>query len=424
MENQGIFAEFIALFNNPLLLGVFDIFFGFAWIWLPFFLGFVAFTTWIRYTNKKFNLKFHWLLLEIRFPAEMTQSPRAMEIVLNGMHIGPSVGTWWDRLVDGKVLPWWSIEMISIGGDVHFYIRTREDFKDIVEANFYAQYPELQIFEVPPEDDPTRHVRMIPGVTKVWGCDYELNTSDAYPIKTYVDYGLDKENADVLDKPDPMASVAEYLSTAIGQGECIFLQLLFQQTKNRDRRKPGTWFKKEGWRDEAKRLIEKKRKEIQKLAGDIDEEVQIGRVNPTKVQSEHLAAMERKIMKQGYECGMRGYYWAELPYWGKVKSRGMNALMNHFTYNDLNGIHPVRYSVIVDWPWQDLFDIRENHYRTKVMEAFRKRSWFHAPFKNKPFVLNTEEMATIFHPIGHLSRAPGLNRITSRRSEAPSNLPT
>jgi hypothetical protein len=50
------------------------------------------------------------------------------------------------------------------------------------------------------------------------------------------------------------------------------------------------------------------------------------------------------------------------------------------------------------------------------------------PYKNyggdKPFILTTEELATVFHfPSGLVSQTPTLKRVGSKKSEAPSNLP-
>jgi hypothetical protein len=45
------------------------------------------------------------------------------------------------------------------------------------------------------------------------------------------------------------------------------------------------------------------------------------------------------------------------------------------------------------------------------------------PFKSPHFVLNTEELATMFHFPGGVAATPTFNRIESRKAEAPTNLP-
>jgi len=41
----------------------------------------------------------------------------------------------------------------------------------------------------------------------------------------------------------------------------------------------------------------------------------------------------------------------------------------------------------------------------------------------KPYILTTEELATIYHFPGSVSTTPNLNRVPSKKAEAPSNLP-
>jgi hypothetical protein len=63
-----------------------------------------------------------------------------------------------------------------------------------------------------------------------------------------------------------------------------------------------------------------------------------------------------------------------------------------------------------------------------MFESFCRRSYFWPPyttqdFSQKHMVLNTEELATIYHFPGSAVRTPNLKRIPSKRADAPSNLP-
>jgi hypothetical protein len=54
------------------------------------------------------------------------------------------------------------------------------------------------------------------------------------------------------------------------------------------------------------------------------------------------------------------------------------------------------------------------------------RSYFFPPYRNygcDPFILSTEELATIFHFPGNVSATPSLPKIASKKSEPPINLP-
>jgi hypothetical protein len=65
-----------------------------------------------------------------------------------------------------------------------------------------------------------------------------------------------------------------------------------------------------------------------------------------------------------------------------------------------------------------------NREKRKLLDAYKNRGYFYNEFKRPHFVLNTEELATIFHfPAGGLATSPSFTRIGSKKSEAPSNLP-
>jgi len=66
--------------------------------------------------------------------------------------------------------------------------------------------------------------------------------------------------------------------------------------------------------------------------------------------------------------------------------------------------------------------------KEKMMFLYRNRSFFYPEFypggyEYTPFVMTTEELATIYHFPGDVSRTPTLSRITAKRAEPPANLP-
>ena len=64
-----------------------------------------------------------------------------------------------------------------------------------------------------------------------------------------------------------------------------------------------------------------------------------------------------------------------------------------------------------------------NKQKKKIFDAYVRRSYFYAPYKAKPFVLNSEELATIYHFPGGVAETPTFTRIESRKGEPPANLP-
>ena len=71
-------------------------------------------------------------------------------------------------------------------------------------------------------------------------------------------------------------------------------------------------------------------------------------------------------------------------------------------------------------------DYLQNKYKNLMFDAYKLRSYFFPPYQfygNNPFILSTEELATIFHFPGNVSATPTLAKIASKKSEPPANLP-
>jgi hypothetical protein len=99
--------------------------------------------------------------------------------------------------------------------------------------------------------------------------------------------------------------------------------------------------------------------------------------------------------------------------------------MKHFNSESLNGFKPngdVWHNRLGD-PWLDYKNIRRNRFGGEGLAMYKRRSYFYAPYDGKPLVMNSEELATIYHFPGSVAATPTLDRIPSKKSEAPSNLP-
>ena len=399
------------LYQN--VLSTFSFLFQWFPLWGPFVLGYIFIHEWLHYVQARFISNFNWILLEIKLPKEIHKTPLAMEIVLNALYQSTSPMQWWDKYRKGKVKDWFSLEMVSVDGHVKFFIRTNISYKNIIEAQLYAQYPDIEIYEVP---DYTRYVdyRGKEGDWDMFGTEYKLAKPDAYPIKTYVDYGMDKEGVKEEFKTDPLTSVVEYLGS-VGKDEQIWIQILVQSASKNYKKKDGT---KGDWTDEGKDLVEKL---VGRDKKEEDNKFQVMRM--TKGEQEIVSAIERNIGKLGFECGIRAIYLAkkEKMDYGHIKALG--GLLRPFTTNNLNGFKGYEQTYGWDFPWQDFNFIRLTAKKKKIFKAYKYRSWFHLPRKIKPFVLSSEELATIYHLPGGVAQTPTFGRIPSRKGEAPVNLP-
>ena len=394
----------------------------------PIILAFVLFTLfwklWINYIRSDFIFSLKYTLLEIRLPKEMLKSPLSMELVMNALH-NTADGNNYSKFWKGEKRPTYSLELISVEGVVKFIIRTEDRRKQGILAALYSQFPGVEIHEI---DDYTRGVHFDPKESKLWGIDFELTQPDPYPIKTYVDYGLDKDPKEEF-KVDPMTPMIEFLGS-VGANQQVWIQIIIR-AHTKEQRKPGhLWKKTDAYKDEAIKTINEimKRDPKSKTSNVIDEETgRTGVPIVTKGETELVSAIERNMGKFAFDVGIRAIYIGKKEFFDKVSGAGgVVSSFKHFSTENFNGFKPngrkwsLKFSGV---PWEDYKNIRQNKQCQLILDAYKRRSYFYDPYISKPLILSTEELATIFHFPGQVAGTPNLNRIPSKKSQAPSNLP-
>src|SRR5690606_23730126 len=189
--------KIIALFGYPVLLPLF-LLYGFCKLWVA-----QVRAAFIRNTEVK--------VLEIRIPKDIKRTPLAMEIVTNALYQTGGESTWYDRYILGKVRSWFSLEIASIGGHTHFFVWTHAKWKNLIESQMYAQYPGVEVLEV------VDYAKLVPfdeSRMSYWGCEFVFTQPDYIPLKTYVDYGMDKQvGLKEEEKLDPLLATIEFMST-------------------------------------------------------------------------------------------------------------------------------------------------------------------------------------------------------------------
>lgn len=396
-------------------------------VWLPFLLLGGAFALWLILIRSEFIASRPYVLLEIKLPRNLVKTPLAMEAVLSSIHYTKGESNWFQIYWQGQVRPYWSLEIASLGGEIHFFVWTRADFRKLVENAFYAQYPGVQLAEA---IDYTRTLSAKPEEWAVWGCDYKhTKPIDAYPIKTYVEYGLDKTQKEP-EQVDPFANLVEFLGS-IGKNEYFWLQFIIRVHAGEKYHKTNKEGKPYTWRDQALEEVEiiRKRAQIKSKFFDPTTGKMIeteGFPNPTKGQTETIAAIERNISKSGFDVGSRAIYIAAREHFNPTIITGMIGLFRPFNSEGWNGLKATHFGMeFSDYPWEFGNERRKDIFRRQIVEAYRRRQYFHEPFvMTNPMVMSTEEVATVFHIPSSTVGAPGLRRIQSPTAEAPPNLPT
>lgn len=419
------FVNTLPLIFQGLAINVINYLYLFAPIYLPLFLIYILWNKWLEYVRIQFANKQDYKLLEIKLPNEIKKTPLSMELFLNALYQTGGEGTWYDKYVLGKSRPTFSLELVSLEGQVKFFIWTRGFWKNLIEAQIYAQYPDVEILEVP---NYTSFVKFDPNSLSLWGTEYKLTKKDFYPIKTYVDYDMESKGIKEEEKTDPITPIIEFLGS-VGQGQQVWLQIIVKahksDPKKGERRKKLTW--KERWEGKIWSEPESWREQGLAEIGELVKKVLVDDKDPskgyrimTKGESAVVSSIERSISKLSFDCNIRGIYLAEQDKFDAINIMGLLGSFKQYNSLDLNGFK-VTNVTNYDYPWQDYKGFRVNKLKKKIFNEYKKRD-----FSNDygPFVLNTEELATVYHFPGGVASTPTFARLLSKKSEAPFNLPT
>ncbi len=387
----------------------------------------------LRYIRADWIFKQGSVLLELKLPKEILKSPRAMELFFTTTFQQGSVGTLKEVYVDGRVRPWWSFELVSIGGQVKFFIWSHKKWKHLIETQLYGQYPQLEIYDVT-NDDYAKKVFWDPAKRGMWGTYFKLAADDTIPIKTYIDYELDKDPKEEF-KIDPMTSMIEYLG-GLKEGEQSWFQILVQP-HGEETLKNGHLKHKDPWKKRVEKAINEIRASTLSTE-DIEKKAKFNDARLSPAERDKIKAMERHLGKVPYDVVIRAMYVGEEGHFNAINIPGMIGAFQQYGSPSLNGIRLAWNTDIADrskdivWltSWLGFpTRIAENivaKYKTSMLSAYKQRSVFQYPYKHKhitPYVLTTEELATIFHFPGEVSQTPTFERVNSTKASAPANLP-
>jgi hypothetical protein len=414
--------NYLGLLNPQIGLTTFKILLYFGYVFIPVVALVLLWDLYVDYIRAKFFAEQTNILLEIKLPRDVFKSPKAMEFFIAGLYQTVGEKNWFEKYWQGKVRPWFSLEFVSFEGSVHFFVWTRKGIKTMIETNLYSQYPGIEIFEVP---DYTLVTSLDPNENVMWASEFELTKPDYFPIKTYIDYELDR-NPDEEFKIDPLTPLIEFLG-GLPRGNQVWIQIIVRAHKA-ETMDPATGKLIDlKWAKGAEKEIEKI---MEGAKGEKDKE---GKFVPgtnrrlTEIESDTIKALSRSVSKPGFDVGMRAIYLARKDVFNPSNIGGVIGGLTHFN-SSLNGFKPTRgseerYGHFL-LAWKKRSETKRNKERQELLDAYKRRAYFYRPHKRPPFVLNAEELATIFHFPGGVATTPTFTRVDSRKGEAPANIPT
>ncbi len=387
---------------------------------------------WVYTVQNRYDGAITHMTLAISVPKTTEQTPKAVENFfahLTGTMSGS--GNFIEKHFKGKNQETLSVELVSRGGNVQYYVNTPSKFRNLIEASIYAQYPDAEIVEATDYTDelpsrfPNEHYDL-------WGTELTLKKDSEYPIKTYQAF----EHTLQGTFKDPLASLLEYLGTFL-PGEEAWVQIILKPVGD-------DWKKKSD--ATAKKImgvpVKKTHSPIHTMTAPIIANIEgilataVGYQAPAVVKEvkkdappslmQHLSpgeknlieAIQNKASRPAFAVKIRLVYIARKEIFNKGKMiAGVFGAFQQLS--DANAFGMDKGTKVGANYYQ--VERRAAVKKNKILKAYRGRSGGRGA---APFILNVEELATIWHFPTIDIKAPLLRKTEAKRAEPPTALPT
>lgn len=299
------------------------------------------------------------LLLEVTVPRGNEIKIDAMEQLISSLSSIKKSG-WKMRF---KSQPTISFEIVGRTEDIRFYIWVPKEYRDMLEKQIHGAYPDAHIIEVPEYEIFTED-----GYVAYKAL--QLRKEDFYPLKTYKELPT-----------DPLAAVTSAIGK-MGKDEAAVVQVLVSPADS-------------GWQSAGRAFISETKKQES---------------DPSKakfsVPAKTLEAIENKIAKPGFEVAIRIVVVSTSEATANVHLGNISSAFALYS-SDVNS-----------------FTSRKIRNKGAFIEDFiyRYMPALHL-FGNRPSILNSEEIATIFHFPNKLVTTPHIKWLNAKTAPAPAEIP-
>jgi len=426
------FTPLQEFFSLPPSQMLFIFFIRFGWLIFAFLFLAASRILWLKYVQGKWFSGVKFIFLAIDIPRGNIQSPRAVENMFSYLAGAHSTQNFFEKWFLGEGQLSFSLEIISSEGYTQFLIRTPEQFRNLVESAIYSQYPDAEIVEV--DDYCEGFPNKFPNEEyDVWGTEFIQGSHYMYPIKTYKEFEHQFGPDETVFR-DPMAELME-LCSSLRKGEHLWYQIILIPTgfdwtddglseiNKILGEAPKTSFLNKII-DSVIDLISDLSEMIFSLWGDVESKTKefkkLSMMELTPKQKKKIEGIEIKSSKLGFLCKIRVVYMAKKEVMNKAKvANGFVGYIKQFAALDLNNLKP---------------DLKMTgtkvSYFNKGPRLIRRKNNIVNNYMNRddwggrvPFLLNTEELATLWHfPIEATANAPLIQKTPAKKYKPPANL--
>lgn len=412
-------------------------------LWIPIVLiafanAKIAWKEWRENVYHDKNRRF--ILLAIDVPRLNEQSPKAVENIFTHLHGAlPGRNNKWEDWWLGKTPDYFSVELVSIEGYVQFLVYTQEEYRDMVESAFYSQYPDAEITQVEDyvygQNGEFKNIVFPSKEYDLYGCEFALVRPNAFPIRLHIDF----EHSLSQEFKDPMAALLETMNK-IGPGEQFWFQWVITPEYDDDWQGPSNRqaMKIAGKKIEAsENVVDKAVSSLISLIDavgvaafpfynqngetkELERELPSLMLHLTPAEQKQIEGIQMKADKHGFWSKFRYIYIAKKEVAAKAKGLApvMGALKQFSSLNQ-NALKPHKYTKT--WGLDYLFvEQRVARRQNNLIRAFQERA---RSTGSNGIILNTEELATLYHFPTEVVKAPLVSRTASKRGSAPVSLP-
>lgn len=319
------------------------------------------------------------VLMRLMVPKNNDRTPAAAELLFAALH---GVFNY-----SGKAQPEMSFEIVSINKFIQFYFSAPKELKEFVEGQFYAQYPTVEISQV---DDYTQKVFEEKYVV---GYDVQTTKEDVYPIKTF-------QNFDV----DPLSGITSVLSQ-LGANEEIWIQVCVTPVADTWQKKAVSYVRaiRSGrdpnepfWKTILKGMGTVAQSTAQTATPSAPKQIEIS--GPASLA---MSGIEAKATKLGFKTKMRVVSLSGDYTRCRQNANSIAGALKQYNTTNMNGF--IQGNLVEGAP---------------IVDLYRKRA-----VGSGGYVLNIEEIASIFHLPGESVETPAMDWAGSKKGEPPQNLP-
>lgn len=417
--------------------GVIDNPFLFTWLlfkegaWIVFLVVIIrgGWLFWMNYIWEHWAAQRKWIILAVDVPRNNEQSPKAIENFfsqLGGIH---GAITKYQKYWLGKLPDWISLEIVSIGGNVQYLLRMTDKHRDLVEASIYAQYPDAEITEV--EDYVNDVPKFFPNEThKLWGVEFVLQEDDCYPIRTYPEF----EHIMAKEMKDPLSAILESMSN-VSPDEQVWFQIVATPVGHKWGQKCQALVDKLLGRAQGSAkanpldfintgLIQETRQQL--AYGQTGVEVTESKVDAGPQQTplsmlspgeyKAIEAVQRKMSKWAFECKIRMIYIGRKEVFqpNRVVNPIVGAIKQFSDFNT-NSLYPDMKKTATKANYM-FTKYRIRRKTRRIFSGYKSRSNYVGRTR---YLLNVEELATLWHFPVTYEKASIVQQTESRKVSAP-----